>query len=125
MAAAFPAFLMTFNLLLLNEFPDEAADREGGRKNLVLMLGRRPAALIYAVAGLAVPLWIVGCVVRGLFPIWALAAAFPSILLLKPLSWTFGDTNQAVPLPALGANVMWNLATNTVLGLALLITGLV
>ena len=32
LAASVPAFLMTFNLLLLNEFPDEAADREGGRK---------------------------------------------------------------------------------------------
>ena len=29
-AAALPAFLMTFNLLLLNEFPDEQADRSGG-----------------------------------------------------------------------------------------------
>ncbi len=26
-SAALPAFLMTFNLLLLNEFPDEEADR--------------------------------------------------------------------------------------------------
>jgi 1,4-dihydroxy-2-naphthoate octaprenyltransferase len=124
LAASFPAFLMTFNLLLLNEFPDEDADREGGRKNLVLMLGRRPAALVYAAAGLAVPLWIVGCVVTGVFPIWALVAALPSILLLKPLAWAFGDTTEAVPIPALGANVMWNLATNTLLGLALLITAL-
>jgi 1,4-dihydroxy-2-naphthoate octaprenyltransferase len=28
-AASLPAFFMTFNLLLLNEFPDEQADREG------------------------------------------------------------------------------------------------
>ena len=40
-AAGVPAFFMTFNLLLLNEFPDEAADRAGGRKNLVLLLGRK------------------------------------------------------------------------------------
>ena len=40
-----PAFFMTFNLLLLNEFPDEVADRVGGRHNLVLLLGRRGAAL--------------------------------------------------------------------------------
>lgn len=125
LAASVPAFLMTFNLLLLNEFPDEAADREGGRKNLVLMLGRKPAAMVYVVAGLAVPAWILGCVATGLFPIWAVAAALPSVLLLKPLAWAFGDTAEAVPLPALGANVMWNLATNTVLGLALLIPGLI
>ena len=53
--AGVPAFFMTFNLLLLNEFPDEAADRAGGRRNLVLLLGRRGAALVYAAAALSVP----------------------------------------------------------------------
>jgi len=121
LAASVPAFLMTFNLLLLNEFPDEAADREGGRKNLVLMLGRRPAALTYALAALLVPAWIVGSVVAGTFPWWALFAAIPSVLLAKPLKWALGDTSADVPIPALGANVIWNLATNTVLGAALLV----
>jgi 1,4-dihydroxy-2-naphthoate octaprenyltransferase len=37
---------MTFDLLLLNELPDEEADRAGGRRNLVLILGRRAAALV-------------------------------------------------------------------------------
>ena len=46
--AGVPAFFMTFDLLLLNEFPDEQADRAGGRRNLVLLLGRRGAALVYA-----------------------------------------------------------------------------
>src|SRR5687768_12031849 len=36
-AASIPAFFMTFNLLLLNEFPDEQPDRAGGRKNLILI----------------------------------------------------------------------------------------
>jgi 1,4-dihydroxy-2-naphthoate polyprenyltransferase len=55
-AAGVPAFFMTFNLLLLNEFPDEQADRAGGRLNLVLMLGRRRAALVYIAAAVATPL---------------------------------------------------------------------
>src|SRR5688500_11129412 len=42
--ASLPAFLMTFDLLLLNEFPDERADRTGGRRHLVIRLGRRVAA---------------------------------------------------------------------------------
>jgi len=121
LAASVPAFLMTFNLLLLNEIPDEAADREGGRRNLVLLLGRRPAAMIYALAGVLVPVWIVGTVVAGTFPSWALLAAIPSVLLAKPLTWAFGDTSADVPIPALGANVIWNLATNAVLGAALLL----
>ncbi|MBT8398642.1 MAG: prenyltransferase [Gemmatimonadetes bacterium] len=120
-AASVPAFLMTFNLLLLNEFPDEKADREGGRKNLVLLLGRRGASVVYAVAALLVPLWIVGSVVAGTFPAWALMGALPSVLLAKPLMWVFGDPSADVPIPALGANVIWNLATNTLLGVGLFV----
>jgi len=124
-AASIPAFLMTFNLLLLNEFPDEAADREGGRKNLVLLLGRKPAALVYALAALVVPAWIGWKVMDGTFPVWALVGALPSVLLVQPLKWVFGDTSTDVPIPALGANVIWNLATNTLLGLGLLAAALV
>ncbi len=120
-AASVPAFLMTFNLLLLNEFPDEEADRKGGRKNLVLLLGRKGAAMVYVIAGLLVPIWIVASVLVGPFPVWALLGALPSVLLAKPLSWAFGDASADVPIPALGANVVWNLATNTLLGVGLLV----
>jgi 1,4-dihydroxy-2-naphthoate octaprenyltransferase len=118
--AGVPAFFMTFNLLLLNEFPDEDADRAGGRKNLVLVLGRKGAARVYATAALLAPAaLVVAVVLRGL-PVLALAATVPSLVLAKPLLWAFGDTRKPVPVPALGANVAWNLATNSVLALALL-----
>ena len=120
-AASVPAFLMTFNLLLLNEFPDEAADREGGRKNLVLLLGRPKAALVYAGAAILVPVWIVGSVVQGALPLWALLGTAPSLLLVPPLRWAFGHAEKEVPLQALGANVNWNLATNVLLGIGLAI----
>ncbi len=117
--AGVPGFFMTFNLLLLNEFPDEEADRAGGRRNLVLMLGRRGAALVYAGAAILTPASIVVAVVVRALPVHALAATLPSLLLAKPLLWAFGDTREPVPVPALGANVVWNLATNSVLALAL------
>jgi 1,4-dihydroxy-2-naphthoate octaprenyltransferase len=121
LAASVPAFLMTFNLLLLNEFPDERADRRGGRRNLVLILGRRRAALAWAIAALLVPAWLIAAVVLGLLPPAALAACLPSLLLVPAFHWAFGDPDADVPTPALGANVAWNLATNAVLGLALLL----
>jgi len=117
--AGVPAFFMTFNLLLLNEFPDEDADRAGGRKNLVLMLGRKGAAVVYAAAAVLTPAVIVLAVALTALPMHALAAILPSLLLARPLAWAFGDTREPVPVPALGANVAWNLATNTVLALAL------
>jgi 1,4-dihydroxy-2-naphthoate octaprenyltransferase len=124
-AAALPATFMTFNLLLLNEFPDEEADREGGRLNLVILFGRRTAALIYAAAALATPAAIVTAVVVGALPAVCLAAALPSLLLVKPLRWVAGDTENPVPIPALGANVVWNLATNAVMAIALVISAVI
>jgi len=118
-AASVPAFLMTFNLLLLNEFPDEEADRRGGRKNLVLLLGRPAAARIYAAAGLLVPAWIAASVAAGYLPPLALAALLPSLALTGPVRWAFRSPQAPVPVPALGANVMWNLGTNLVLGVML------
>lgn len=121
-AASLPAFFMTFNLLLLNEFPDEAADRKGGRRNLVLLFGRRTAAAVYAVAGMLTPAAIVASVVLRVLPPLALVAALPSAMLVKPAQWAIRDPMGPVPLPALGANVAWNLATNTLLALALVAT---
>jgi 1,4-dihydroxy-2-naphthoate octaprenyltransferase len=118
-AACVPAFCMTFNLLLLNEFPDEAADREGGRKNIIILSGRRAGALVYVFFALLVPVWILGSVVANLFPALALVAILPSLLLAKPIRWAVVNPSEEVPIPALGANVIWNLATNTLLGAAL------
>lgn len=124
-AAALPATFMTFNLLLLNEFPDEQADRQGGRRNLVTLFGRRAAALIYAAAALATPLAIVIAVIVRALPVLCLVAALPSLLLAKPLRWVAGDTEAPVPIPAMGANVVWNLTTNTVMAITLVIAAVI
>lgn len=122
LAAAVPATLMTFNLLLLNEFPDEEADRAGGRRNLVLLLGRRRAAWVYLIAGVATPGVLLAGVAIDVLPPLALAAAVPSLLLVGPARWVVGDpVGTDPPIPAMGANVAWNLVTNLVLGVTLLI----
>ena len=118
-AAGIPATFMTFNLLLLNEFPDEGPDRTGGRKNLVVLFGRRTAALAWAAAAVATPLSIVVAVWLSVLPLPCLAGCLPSLLLAAPMRWALSDPAQPVPVPAMGANVTWNLATNTVLAIAL------
>lgn len=123
-AAGVPASFMTFNLLLLNEFPDEAADRAGGRRNLILVFGRRPAAWMWAAAAAATPLSIVAAVIWSALPPLALAACLPSLLLAAPMRWALSDPAQPVPVPAMAANVTWNLATNTVLAIALVVATL-
>lgn len=117
--ASVPATLLTFNLLLLNEFPDEEADKVGDRKNLIHRFGRRIAGWIYVVAGVGVPGSIVLAWVLGPFLAWALLGVLPSLLLVKPVSWAISRPNEAVPLPALRQNVLWILGTNTFLGMGL------
>ena len=120
-AAAVPAFLMTFNLLLLNEFPDEKIDREGGRRHLVIVFGRPSAAMIYVIAALLTPISILGAVILSHLPVIALAGMLPSLLLVQPLKWAFNDPASEVPIPALASNVQWNLGTNLLLAIALVI----
>ena len=120
-AASVPAFLMTFNLLLLNEFPDEEADQKGGRKNLVLLLGRRPAARTYAAAAILTPISIAVAVTLDWLPAPALIGVLPSLLLVKPIQWSMTTALEPVPVPALGANVAWNLATNTLLAVGIVV----
>lgn len=121
-AAAVPAFFMTFGLLLLNEFPDETADRRGGRKNLVLLLGRPGAARVWAAAVVATPLTLGVAVVLGALPPLALVACLPALFVVPGLRWALRAPETPVPMPALGGNVVWNLATNAVLAAALVAT---
>jgi 1,4-dihydroxy-2-naphthoate octaprenyltransferase len=118
-AAGIPAFFMTFNLLLLNEFPDEQADRAGGRRNLVLLFGRPTAAVIYAGAVMATPLSIIVAVAVGALPALALIGVLPSWFAVPAVRWAFSRPNEPVPIPAMAGNVVWNLATNLALAAAL------
>jgi 1,4-dihydroxy-2-naphthoate octaprenyltransferase len=118
-AAGVPAFLMTFNLLLLNEFPDEKADRAGGRLNLVLLLGRRRAALVYTAAAIATPLAMVAAVVAEWLPPLALVGVLPIWFAVPAMRWALSRPGEPVPIPAMAGNVIWNLATNTLVAAGL------
>ncbi len=64
---------------------------------------------------------IVAAVSLGVLPAVSLVAVLPSLLLVKPVQWAIGDVSQPVPIPALGANVVWNLATNTLVALTFIV----
>lgn len=118
-AASVPAFLLTFNLLLLNEFPDHEADKHGGRSNLTHIFGRPGAAWIYVVAAMAVPLSIIAAVWLGALPTIALVAVLPSALLARPVSWAMERPEVVPSVDELRDNVIWVLGTNFLLALGL------
>jgi len=50
---ALPVGLSIFNVILLNEFPDYAADRAAGKRNLTVRLGRQTSARLYGLLSIA------------------------------------------------------------------------
>ncbi len=117
MAAGIISFLLTFNLLLLNEFPDSEADRKGGRKNLVLIFGPVKAARIWLAVALCVPCLVLLMTALGMLP-WQCTASIPAVIILKDaLHWAWKETGSETvpPIPILAANVYWNLATHILL----------
>ncbi len=57
--------VLTANLLFLNEFPDREADETGGRRHLVIALGREGARFLYVALIIVAYLLIVIGVVTG------------------------------------------------------------
>ncbi len=57
-----------------------------------------------------------------MLPPLALIAMAPFLLLGTPLRWVFRDPSQPVTHAALGANVVWNLATNALMAVALVVS---
>lgn len=116
------SFMLTFNLLLLNEFPDQDMDRNGGRKNLVIILGTHKAAMIWLVIALGVPFLIMIMVMAGILPWPVLPGMLPVIILRDALRWAHRKSMEepVPPIASLRANVLWNLATHLLVALGLL-----
>ncbi len=79
-----PIGLSIFNVILINEFPDEEADRAIGKRNLVVRFGKERMGDLYiglsVLAGLSFVRMMWG---SGLTPTWLLAlSGFPAILIL-------------------------------------------
>ncbi len=120
-AAAIVAGILTFNLLLLNEFPDVDADKKGGRKNLLTAFGIEPAGKIYTLLLVAMYVWIVAAVLLGLIPVYGLIALLTLAIAWKPMKWAWSNVHDKESMiPALGPNVMTNLATQFLLGVGFL-----
>ncbi len=79
--ASVPPGILTALLLFLNEFPDAEADRAGGRRHLVIVLGPRAAAVVYVLAVAGSYLVTLVGVVLGILPGWVLLS-----LLTLPLA---------------------------------------
>src|SRR4030067_482613 len=109
--------ILTSNLLFLNEFPDREADQKGGRRHLVITMGKRSASTLFAASLIASYLCIIIGVLTKILPLVTLIG-----LMTIGLGWKtakgaltyYNDTSQLIPV--LGSNVI------TILGTQALIT---
>lgn len=111
--ASVPPGILTTLLLLLNEFPDAEADRTGGRKHMVIVLGKRISAIVYAV--------LMVCV-YGILGLGVMCGVLPPTVLIGLLTLPVGlfiayrvvrfYNRQDKLMPALGLNVAVVLGTD-------------
>ncbi len=119
---AIPPGILTFLLLLLNEFPDTEADRAGGRKHLVIKFGKKTAAKIYTAGILITYAIILILPLTGVSSYWLYLALLPLPLGLKAsqIALKYGEDNTKL-LPAQGMNVMTVLATDLLIAISVII----
>ena len=96
-------FLITNNLLLINQLPDIVADKSVGRKHIAIYYGVNFARWVFALSLISAFAGLVCLVIIGLLPKLALIALLPLVLCLLSLVYLFrlGD-NIAQNLPAMG-----------------------
>lgn len=122
MVASVPSMILTFNLLFLNEFPDLEPDRRGGRRNLVIALGREKAGRLYTLLTVSMYMWIVGSVLAGLMPPPVLMTLLTIPFALKAGRGALRDySEQEKFISALGANVVVVLGTQALLAVGYLV----
>lgn len=122
---AVSAGLLTYNLLLLNEFPDAEADAAGSRRHMVILLGKRRARWLYVAVEVATYVVIVaGVAFAGLAP-WALLALGGAFFAGKAIAGAITSYDRFEELvPSQGANVAAVLSTNALLAIGFTVAAL-
>ncbi|MCX7943408.1 MAG: prenyltransferase [Deltaproteobacteria bacterium] len=120
LVASVPFFLVN-NLLLLNQFPDREPDESVGRRNVVIVFGRKKSALIYSSFNILAYLTIIIGVIIGELGYFALISLLTlGFALLSSVKAIKNYNNIKALLPAQGMNVMVNILTPLLLSIGLI-----
>jgi 1,4-dihydroxy-2-naphthoate polyprenyltransferase len=118
----FPLGFLITAIIWINEFPDYEADKQAGKRNLVVRLGLAPSRWIYAVLMLAPFPFLLYLVFGQRMSSWMLLAWLPLPLALRAIGicWRhYGEPEQIVPAQALTIQTHLALGLLMVLGLLL------
>lgn len=117
---AVPVGLTIFNVIFLNEYPDYEADLAAKKRNLLVRLGRKRGAILYAVVALAACASVFLAVAQGV-PFQGLWFYLPILLLSLVLIALVLESrwrNPRILERLCGANIVVNLGTTAVFVLA-------
>jgi len=116
-------FFLVNNLLLLNQFPDKDADSRAGRRHLLIVYGDSAAHRIFALFNLCAFICVISALALYASLPWSLLAILPA-LPAAGATWRLFHFNGDIETlkPAMARNVIVNLATPTLLGMALLLS---
>jgi len=118
-ATLVPMFVVGFNLLLLNEFPDVEPDRANGRTNIPIVFGRQAAGYLYfALVGLLV-VSLLYPIATGLLPVTAALAILPVVLLAPVFEEVILQSDPTITEDALGNHILWTQTTIVALGVGI------
>jgi 1,4-dihydroxy-2-naphthoate octaprenyltransferase len=111
LALSLPMFIVGFNLLLLNEFPDIEADRANGRVNIPVVFGRQAAGYLYFTLVGVLVVSILSSISAGVLPVTAVVAVLPVALLVPVFRTVVLAENPAVTEDELGNHILWTQST--------------
>lgn len=118
--------ILTSNLLFLNEFPDREADRKGGRRHLVISLGKKDASYLFVILLATSYLCILIGVLTKMMPVVTLIGLGTVIFGWKAARGALkyhNDMDRLVPI--LGANVITILGTQALLAIGYVIASII
>ncbi len=119
-ASLIPFFLVN-NLLLLNQYPDIAADRRVGREHFPIVYGERKGILLYGNTLMAVCGVIVLGILSGILPELSIVCMFPvGIAVMIFFGIARHGTSLSRLLPYLGMNFGVTIVTSVFLGISII-----
>jgi 1,4-dihydroxy-2-naphthoate octaprenyltransferase len=122
LALSVPMFLVGFNLLLLNEFPDVEADRANGRVNIPIVFGLQMAGYLYlSLVGVLIVslLYSIG---TGVLPPTVAVAILPVALLVPVVRSVVLQREPTVSEDELGNHILWTQTTIGALTVGILLS---
>ncbi len=114
--------LLSATVLFVNSFPDFDADRSKGRRTLVILAGKRKAALAFPLFVIAAYALIIAGIFFGFTKIYSLASLASAPLAFRAIAALRRDheTTQGL-VPAMGATIAYSRVTGFVLAASLLL----